>query len=92
MNNKNNETTYNFVFTEDQQEAVCKHYGKDKSQLDDYEICELLDRLIDDYVTEQYLIIYKVEAITTIKTLYKIIKEDIYMKRGISVHGIRDEP
>lgn len=49
---ENNESMYNFVFTDDQQEAVCRHYGKDRSQLQDYEICELLDRLIDDCVVK----------------------------------------
>ena len=38
----------NFTFTEDQQEAVCRHYGYERNELDDYQVCELLNRLIDE--------------------------------------------
>lgn len=38
----------NFIFTEDQQEAVCRHYGYERNELDEYQVCELLDRLIDE--------------------------------------------
>lgn len=38
----------NFTFTEDQQEAVCRHYGHERNELDYYQVCELLDRLIDE--------------------------------------------
>ena len=38
----------NFIFTEDQQEAVCRHFGHERNELDDWQIAELLDRLIDE--------------------------------------------
>lgn len=37
-----------FIFTEEQQEVVCKHFEKEKSELEFWEICELLDRVIDN--------------------------------------------
>lgn len=37
-----------FIFTEEQQEVVCKHFGKEKSELEFWEICELLDTVIDN--------------------------------------------
>lgn len=37
-----------FIFTEEQQEVVCKHFGKEKSELEFWEVCELLDRVIDN--------------------------------------------
>lgn len=37
-----------FIITIDQQEALCKHFGKSIEDLADFEICELLDRLIDE--------------------------------------------
>lgn len=39
-----------FHFTEDQQEIVAKHFGKDMKNLEFWEACELLDRLIDENV------------------------------------------
>lgn len=44
MKNINNK----FIFTEEQQEVVCKHFGKEKGELEFWEICELLDRVIDN--------------------------------------------
>lgn len=44
MENMNN----SFIFTEEQQEVVCKHFGKDGEKLEFWEICELLDRVIDN--------------------------------------------
>lgn len=44
MKNMNNK----FIFTEEQQEVVCKHFGKEKGELEFWEICELLDRVIDN--------------------------------------------
>ena len=37
-----------FHLTQDQAETICKHYGKDMSILEEYEITELLDRYIDE--------------------------------------------
>ena len=39
-----------FLFTRDQQEVVCKYFGKDIRNMVDYEIDELLDKVIDDLV------------------------------------------
>lgn len=39
-----------FIFTTDQQKAVAEYFGKDVNELEDYQVCELLDQLID-YVT-----------------------------------------
>ena len=39
-----------FLITPDQAETICKHFGKNKEDLLDYEIAELLDRLIDEFV------------------------------------------
>lgn len=38
----------NFIFTEEQQEVVCKHFGKNKEELEFWEVCELLDKIIDN--------------------------------------------
>ena len=38
----------NFIITPEQAEDICKYYGKDINEMEDYEIGELLDRLIDD--------------------------------------------
>ncbi len=38
----------NFIITREQAEDICKHYDKDINEMQDWEICELLDRLIDD--------------------------------------------
>jgi hypothetical protein len=44
-----------FILTPEQAQDICKHYNMNASEMEDYEICELLDRLIDDtlfgYVT-----------------------------------------
>ena len=37
-----------FVFSFEQQEVVCKHFGKDIKNMEDYEIDELLDKIIDN--------------------------------------------
>ena len=39
-----------FIFTEEQQEIICGHFNKDKDKLEDWEICELLDKVIDNLV------------------------------------------
>jgi len=40
----------NFVLTREQAEDICKHYGKDITKMEDWEIEELLDRLIDEFL------------------------------------------
>ena len=37
-----------FVLTPEQAEDICKHFGENINELEEYEICELLDRLIDE--------------------------------------------
>lgn len=39
-----------FIFTFEQQKIVCEHFGKDIRNMEDYEIDELLNKLIDDLV------------------------------------------
>lgn len=36
-----------FHITEDQAKKVCEYFGKNYKDLEEYEICELLDKLID---------------------------------------------
>ena len=38
----------NFTLTPEQAEDICKHFGENINELEEYEICELLDRLIDE--------------------------------------------
>lgn len=45
------EENINFVFTKDQQQLVAEYYGKDINELQEFEICELLDQLIDEKVS-----------------------------------------
>ena len=40
----------NFIITRDQAEDICKHYGKNMNELEDWQICELLDTMIDDAI------------------------------------------
>lgn len=37
-----------YHITQDQAEVIAKHFGKDLSLLEEYEVCELLDRYIDE--------------------------------------------
>lgn len=37
-----------FTFTATQMEKVAKHFGKDIKDLEDFEVCELLDNIIDN--------------------------------------------
>lgn len=39
-----------FIFTYSQQVIVCEHFGKNINDLQDWQIQELLDRLIDEAV------------------------------------------
>ncbi len=38
----------NFHLTLDQVEKVCKHFGKELSTLEEYEVAELVDKIIDE--------------------------------------------
>lgn len=38
----------NFTLTYEQAMDICEHFGKNIDELEDWEICELLDRLIDE--------------------------------------------
>lgn len=40
----------NFILDYEQAKNICEYYGKDYLYLEDWEICELLDRLIDETV------------------------------------------
>lgn len=37
-----------FDISEDQAIRLAKHYGEDLNYLEDYEVCELLDKFIDE--------------------------------------------
>ena len=37
-----------YHITQDQAEVIAKHFGKELSSLEEYEVCELLDRYIDE--------------------------------------------
>lgn len=38
----------NFHITKNQAEKICKYYNKNIDELEEYEITELLDRIIDE--------------------------------------------
>lgn len=42
------DNTILYYITEEQARAICNHYNKDISKLEEYEISELLDKLIDE--------------------------------------------
>ena len=44
------EQEHNILFhiTLDQAEIIAKHFGRDINDLEEYEICELLDKIIDE--------------------------------------------
>jgi len=46
---ENEETVY-FHFTDDQQEIVAKYFDKDIKELEFFQVCELLDEVINDLV------------------------------------------
>ena len=41
----------NYILTEEQARDICAYFHKDYEKMEDYEICELLDELIDMTVT-----------------------------------------
>lgn len=42
------DNTILFRITLDQANALCEHFGKNIAELEEYEICALLDKLIDE--------------------------------------------
>lgn len=48
MEQQDTNNTLGYVLTEDQAIKICKHFNKDINSLKNYEICELLDQLIDN--------------------------------------------
>jgi len=38
----------NFILTYEQAKDICEHYEKNISNMEEWEICELVDRLIDE--------------------------------------------
>ena len=44
---ENSGAPISMVFTYEQLESVCKHFGKDIRELQDFEVNEQLDKLID---------------------------------------------
>ena len=41
------ENWIDYKITIDQAELICKHFNRNINDLEEYEICELLDKLID---------------------------------------------
>ena len=39
-----------FILTYEQAQAICEYYGEDITEMEDWEINELLDKLIDETV------------------------------------------
>lgn len=39
---------YNYIITDAQKEIISRHFGKDHKELEDWEIAELLDKVIDN--------------------------------------------
>lgn len=37
-----------FTLTREQAEKICNYFGEDYTELADYEICEYLDKIIDE--------------------------------------------
>lgn len=44
----NSDSVISFGITQEQAEILCKYYNKDIRKIEGYEVCELLDRTIDD--------------------------------------------
>ena len=38
----------NFHITQEQAEIICEHFNKNLNDLEEYEVCELLDQIIDE--------------------------------------------
>lgn len=41
---------YQFILTREQQETICTHFGVDINEVEDWQIAELLDKVIDDLI------------------------------------------
>lgn len=41
---------YKFILTVDQKETICRHFGVDMNEVEDWQIAELLDKIIDGLV------------------------------------------
>ena len=48
-----NKESINYVITREQAKDICNFYGKNANELEDWQIEELLDRLIDDAIWGQ---------------------------------------
>lgn len=48
MEPQDSNNTLGYVITQDQAEKICNHFNKDINSLENYEICELLDNIIDN--------------------------------------------
>ncbi len=42
------DSVLNFGITQEQAEILCKYYNKDINKVEGYEVCELLDKAIDE--------------------------------------------
>lgn len=42
-----------FTLTQDQLETLCKHFGVNPEEQEDFELCEMLDKLIDSVAKQQ---------------------------------------
>lgn len=42
----------NFILTRDTATDICQFFGQDINALEDYQVCELLDKLIDQALVE----------------------------------------
>lgn len=40
----------NFMLTKEQAEVICEYFGKNVDETEWYEICEMLDKVIDNLV------------------------------------------
>ncbi len=41
---------YKFILTNDQKETICRRFGVDINEVEDWQVAELLDKIIDDLV------------------------------------------
>lgn len=39
-----------FILTKDQAQSICEIAGKEMNEMQDYEICEILDNIIDEFI------------------------------------------
>lgn len=46
--NMKSDSVLSFGITLDQAQRICEYYGKDINKVEGYEICELLDEIIDN--------------------------------------------